>query len=177
MQTMTLDETHQFLMAGTRTGKLATVREDGRPHLAPIWFVLDGETLIFNTWHTTVKAQNIRRDPRVSLCVDDDQPPFSFVVVEGTIEILNSTPEEKIEWATCIARRYMGDAPAEAFGKRNGVDGELAAAANSDEIHHGEKCVRLNLFLSLIFSSKDGLHRQREVREQHRYIHRVVFVI
>ena len=61
----------------------------------------------------------------MSLCVDDDQPPFSFVVVEGTIETLNPTPEEKIDWATRIARRYMGDALAEAFGKRNGVDGEL----------------------------------------------------
>jgi len=62
MQTMTLDETHQFLMAGTRTGKLATVREDGRPHLAPIWFVLDGETLIFNTWHTD--GQSAKYPPR-----------------------------------------------------------------------------------------------------------------
>ncbi len=47
---------------------MATVRNDGRPHVVPIWFDLDGDDLVFTTWHTSVKAANLRRDPRVSIC-------------------------------------------------------------------------------------------------------------
>jgi PPOX class probable F420-dependent enzyme len=125
MQTMTSDEYHRFMLETARTGKLATVRADGRPHIAPIWFDLDGDVLVFTTWHTTVKAANLRRDPRVSLCVDDEKPPFAYVIVEGTAEFADPTPEERLYWATRIARRYMGDALAESYGKRNGVEGEL----------------------------------------------------
>ena len=80
MQTMSVEERKQFLLEGTRTGKLATVRKDGRPHVAPIWFDLDGDELVFTTWHESVKAANMRRDPRVSVCVDEEIPPYAFVV-------------------------------------------------------------------------------------------------
>ena len=73
---MLSDEQKAFLLHGTRTGKLATVRKDGSPHVAPIWFVLDGDTLIFNTGEDTVKGASIRRDPRIALCVDDETPPW-----------------------------------------------------------------------------------------------------
>ncbi|MCP5101683.1 MAG: hypothetical protein GY943_39580 [Chloroflexi bacterium] len=83
MQSMTTEEYKQFIMTGTRTGKLATVRENGRSHVAPIWFDLDDDgTLVFMTWHTSVKAKNIRRDPRVSICVDEEAPPYAFVIIE-----------------------------------------------------------------------------------------------
>lgn len=125
MERMTPDERREFLQAGTRTGKLATVRADGRPHVAPIWFVLDGENLYFTTWHESVKAANIRRDPRVAISVDEETPPYHFVIVEGEAAILDPSPEERVAWSTRIARRYMGDELAEQFGKRNGVEGEL----------------------------------------------------
>ena len=121
---MTVEEYKQFLAAGTRTGKLATVRKDGRPHVVPIWFVLDGDDLVFTTWHETVKAHNLRRDEHVCLCVDDQAPPYSFVMVEGTVSF-NDDLEELAMWATRIAARYMGTEWAEAFGKRNSVEGEL----------------------------------------------------
>lgn len=125
MQKMTDAEIRAFMLDTARTAKCATVRADGRPHIAPVWFDMDGENLIFTTWHETVKADNIRRDPRISFCVDDDKPPFSFVVFEGIAEILDPTPEERIAWAGRIAGRYMGTDQAEAYGKRNGVPGEL----------------------------------------------------
>lgn len=125
MQHMTPDEYRHFMLATARTGKIASVREDGRPHLAPIWFDMEGDLIYFTSWHTTVKAHNFQRDPRVSLCVDDHLPPFSFAIVEGTVEEVKVTPQERIVWATRIARRYMGDDKAEAYGKRNGVEGEL----------------------------------------------------
>ena len=124
MQQMTADEYRAFLLERPRTAKLATVRADGRPHIAPIWYDLDGDALIFNTGDTTVKAANMRRDPRVSLCIDDDVPPFAFVIFEG-IATLSDDPVELLHWATSIAGRYMGAAQAEAYGRRNGVPGEL----------------------------------------------------
>lgn len=124
MQKMTPAETRSFLLDQARTAKLATVRADGRPHVAPIWFDLEGDTLVFTTWHTTVKAANLRRDPRVCLCVDEEKPPFSFVQIEGTATISEDTAD-LLTWATRIAGRYMGTAQAAAFGRRNAVPGEL----------------------------------------------------
>lgn len=124
MKTMTAAEARQFLLQTARTGKLAVVRKDGRPHVSPIWFDLEGDDIIFTTWHTSVKARSIQHDPQVTLCVDDEQPPYAYVIVEGTAAIMEVTPEERLQWATRIARRYMGDALAESFGKRNGVEGE-----------------------------------------------------
>jgi PPOX class probable F420-dependent enzyme len=123
-QKMSPDEIKAFLTQGTRTGKLATVRENGRAHVAPIWFVLDGDDLIFNTWHSSVKAKNMRRDPRVSLSVDDETAPYAFVIIEGTVT-LSDDLAESLKWATQIGSRYMGEDQAEAFGKRNSVEGEL----------------------------------------------------
>ena len=83
---MTDEEVHTFLTAlPARTGKLATVRADGRPHVAPVWYVVDDDgALCFNTGERTVKGRNLRRDHRAALCVDDDRPPFSFVRIEVT---------------------------------------------------------------------------------------------
>ena len=124
MRQMPPEEYRAFLLERPRTAKLATVRADGRPHIAPIWFDLDGDALIFNTGDTTVKAANMRRDARVSLCIDDDTPPFAFVIVEG-IATLSEEPVELLRWATSIAGRYMGADQAAAYGRRNGVPGEL----------------------------------------------------
>lgn len=125
MKSMSAEEYKAFMLGTARTGKLATVREDGRPHIAPIWFDMDGDVIVFNTGETTVKGRNIARDGRVSLCIDDEQPPFAFVIIEGIATIANPTPEELVYWATRIAGRYMGAGLAEAYGKRNGVPGEL----------------------------------------------------
>jgi PPOX class probable F420-dependent enzyme len=121
---MTADEWRAFVSEGTRTGKLATVRRDGRPHVVPIWFVLDGGDLVFTTGAASVKAHAMRRDPRVCLCVDDERPPYAYVMVEGTVT-LSEEPAAMLRLATAIGGRYMGAGQAEAFGRRNAVPGEL----------------------------------------------------
>ena len=116
---------HFLTVSPPRTGKLATVRADGRPHVAPVWYEVDDDgSLVFNTGESTVKGRNLRRDPRASLCVDDERPPFSFVVVEGTVEISDDL-EEVCRWAARIGGRYMGAERAEEYGSRNAVPGEL----------------------------------------------------
>jgi PPOX class probable F420-dependent enzyme len=114
-----------FLAGKPRTGKLATTRRDGSPHVAPIWFELDGDEIVFTTAETSVKSRNIARDPRVALCVDDQEPPFSFVIVEGTAANSEADQARLVRWATRIGGRYMGPDRADEYGKRNGVPGEL----------------------------------------------------
>ncbi|CAL9372949.1 hypothetical protein SUDANB2_00887 [Streptomyces sp. enrichment culture] len=121
---MTDAQWREFVSQGTRTAKLSTVRADGSPHVAPIWFVLDGEELVFNTGKSTVKGRNIARDGRVALCVDDDRPPYSFAVLTGRARISEDLDDVR-HWATRIGARYMGEERAEEFGARNGVPGEL----------------------------------------------------
>ena len=111
-------------MSETHTAKLATVRADGRPHVVPVWFHLDGEDLVFTTWHKSVKGLNMQRDPRVCICVDDEKPPYAFMQIEGTAT-LEDDPETLLTWSARIGGRYMGEELAEAYGKRNGVPGEL----------------------------------------------------
>jgi PPOX class probable F420-dependent enzyme len=121
---MTPDEARAFLLEGTRTGKLAVIRADGRPHVTATWFTLDGDDLVLTTGGTSVKAKAIRRDSRVALCVDDQAPPYSYVLVEGTAALSDDLAELR-RAATAVGRRYMGPDRAEEFGARNAVSGEL----------------------------------------------------
>jgi PPOX class probable F420-dependent enzyme len=121
---MSDEEWRAFVSEGTRTGKLATVRSDGRPHVVPIWFVLDGGDLVFTTADGSVKAHAMRRDPRVCLCVDDERPPYAYVMVQGTVS-LSEDAGQLLRLATAIGGRYMGADRAEQFGRRNAVSGEL----------------------------------------------------
>jgi PPOX class probable F420-dependent enzyme len=107
-----------------RTGKLAVVSASGAPLVAPVWVDLDGDDVLFNTGATTAKGRAIARDPRVALCFDDEQPPFSFVLVHGTAAIIQDVDEVR-RWATRIGGRYMGADRAAEYGARNGVPGEL----------------------------------------------------
>ena len=124
MKNMTVDECWDFLRSPIRTAHCATVRADSRPHVVPIWFAIDAETLLFTTWQKSVKAANLQRDPRVCLSVDDPVPPFAFVQLEGTVN-MSPDPDQLEYWATRIGGRYMGEDQAEAYGKRNGVPGEI----------------------------------------------------
>ena len=121
--------------APARPGILATTRKDGRPHVAPIWYVVDDDdnTIVFTTGADTVKGRTLARTGRAALCVDDDQPPFSFVTVEGTVT-LSDDVEAVRSWAAVIGGRYMGADRAEEYGTRNGVPGELLVRLTPERI-------------------------------------------
>ncbi|MFF7140535.1 PPOX class F420-dependent oxidoreductase [Streptomyces nodosus] len=132
-QKMADDEWRSFVLHGTRTGKLSTVSADGSPHVAPIWFLLDGDEVVFNTGKETVKGRNLARDGRAALCVDDDRPPYGFVVLRGRAELSEDLRELR-HWATRIGGRYMGEERAEEFGARNGVPGELLVRLRIEKV-------------------------------------------
>jgi PPOX class probable F420-dependent enzyme len=113
-----------FLMHGTRTAKVATTMRNGQPHVMPVWFVLDGEDVVFTTGAESVKGRNLRRDPRIALVVDEDVAPYAFVHMRGQVTI-SEDMDELLRFATEIGARYMGKERAEEFGRRNAVPGEL----------------------------------------------------
>jgi PPOX class probable F420-dependent enzyme len=118
------DRALDWAFSAPRTATLATTLADGAPLAAPVWVARDGDRIVFNTGADTAKGRALRRDPRVALSFDDETPPFSFVTVRGTVEI-DEDPERLVRWATVIGGRYMGAEHAEAYGRRNGVPGEL----------------------------------------------------
>lgn len=130
---MTENDWRAFLSHGSRTGKVSTVRADGSPHVAPVWYLLDGDDLVFTTGATTVKGRNLARDGRVALCVDDERPPYSFVVVRGRAE-MSADITELLHWATRIAARYVGEKQADQFGSRNAVPGEVLVRVRIEKV-------------------------------------------
>ena len=124
MRPMTKDETSAFLLSGTRTGKLAWVSQNGAPHVAPIWFTLDGDDVIFNTHEDSGKAKALAREGRACLLVDLEAPPYAFVKIDAAVTFEDDLDRVKAV-ATEIGGRYMGEDRAKEFGARNGVPGEL----------------------------------------------------
>lgn len=122
-----------WAFAQPRTAKLGVVLASGAPLVAPVWVARDGDQLLFNTGADTAKGRALARDPRVSLCFDDEAPPFSFVVVAGTAELIDDLAEVR-RWAATIGGRYMGEDQADAYGERNGVPGELLVRVTPTKI-------------------------------------------
>ncbi|MER7454998.1 PPOX class F420-dependent oxidoreductase [Nocardia beijingensis] len=123
----------EFLTEGTRTGKVAFVAADGSPMVTPVWFVVEGDELVFNTGKSTAKGKAFARDGRVAVCVDLEEPPYASVQLRGTVT-LSEDPDELLRTATEIGGRYMGADRAEEFGKRNGVPGELVVRLRPDKV-------------------------------------------
>jgi PPOX class probable F420-dependent enzyme len=125
VRTLDAEQIRAFLTEGTRTAKVAVVRKDGSPLVTPVWFLVEVDgTIVFTTGERSVKGRALGRDPRVSLCVEDDERPFGFVRVDGVAE-LSEDPEELRLFATRIAERYMGAGRAAEFGERNSAPGEI----------------------------------------------------
>jgi PPOX class probable F420-dependent enzyme len=134
MKRMTDEDAWRFLAEGQRTAVFASVRPNGRPHAVPTWYAVDGEELVFTTWHTTVKAANLRRDGRAVVVVQDPAPPYDYVSVEGDAELVDDLALCR-EISTRLGAKYMGADRAEEFGKRNGVQGELVVRIHPTRIH------------------------------------------
>ena len=124
MASITDPEVSAFLQEGTRTGKLSYAGGDGRPLVAPVWFIVEDGCIVFNTGQGSAKGRALARDPRAALCTDLQEPPYGFVQVQGNAE-LSQDPEDLLRTATAIAARYVGSDRAEEFGQRNAVPGEL----------------------------------------------------
>ena len=132
MPPMSRDEAVAFLAQGSRTGKLATSWRDV-PHVAPVWFVVDGDDLVFTTGEQTVKGRALRANPRAALTTDDETFPFSFVMVRGPVQVQTGAAD-LLAWATRIASRYVPDDRATWYGERNAVPDELLCRLRIEQV-------------------------------------------
>lgn len=129
---LTREEAVAFLSHGTRTGKLATAGRTG-PTVVPIWFVVDGDDLVFNTGPESAKARRLRAEPRAAICVDEEEFPYAYVLVRGPVTLIEQAPD-LLEWATRIARRYVPGERAEEFGRRNAAPDELLVRLHMERV-------------------------------------------
>ena len=118
MRVMSAEEARAFLAEGARTAHVATTRADGSPHVVPVWYLVDGDALVFTCARDSVKGRNLARDPRLAVAVDDDRFPYAFATVSGPAEIAER-PDDFLAWTTRIARRYVGPQRAEHYGAQN----------------------------------------------------------
>jgi PPOX class probable F420-dependent enzyme len=112
MTTMTDDEWRSFVTAGTRLAHIALARADGRPHVTPVCFILDGDELAFALSPGSVKGKSLARDRRIAVCVSDERQPYSFVTIEGHART-SAEPDQIKHVAAGIADRYYPSQPAE----------------------------------------------------------------
>ncbi len=93
----------QFL-AGRHVAVLVTVGPDGSPVPTPVWYLFRDGVFYFRTASDAIKTTNVRRDPRVSICVQDERPPYRAVIARGTAEVVQSS-----DWlAREMPRHYLG---------------------------------------------------------------------
>lgn len=138
MERMSEAQWREFVLCGTRTGKVALARGNGLPHVTPIWFLLDDSPgaagIVFTTWSHSVKGRLLLREPRFSVCVDDQRPPYSYVLLECHVREIVRDPEKLFSWASRIGARYMGPGQADTYGRRNSVLGELLVYGAVDKV-------------------------------------------
>ncbi|GAB2561810.1 PPOX class F420-dependent oxidoreductase [Kribbella endophytica] len=116
MATMTDTEWRSFVAAGTRLAHVALTRADGRPHVTPVCFVLDGDELAFALSPGSVKGKSLARDQRIAVCISDEQQPYGFVTLEGQA-LVSADPDQISHVAEGIAARYYPSQPAEAIAE------------------------------------------------------------
>jgi PPOX class probable F420-dependent enzyme len=123
MEVMSRQEWREFVLAGTRTAKAGFTGADGTPLVTPVWITLDGDDVVFTTPGGSLKHKALLRDPRITLCVDDQEPPYSYVMITGQATLSGDLTEVR-KWAQVLGGRYMGADRAGEYGARNGVPGE-----------------------------------------------------
>src|SRR5713226_6727848 len=104
MATLT-DEQAKLFTEGKNFAAVATIRADGTPHVSPVWIDYDGSNVVFNTAIGRAKEKHMRRDPRVSIQVQDAVNPYNYVEVTGRAEFTEEGADEHIDK---LAKKYMG---------------------------------------------------------------------
>ena len=118
--TRTMSAEIQALLNRPNFAHLATIRADGSPKLDPIWLdVVDDHTVVMATGRTSLKTQNILRDPRVAISVIDRDNPYEEAQLRGTVTV---EPDREMTVMDRISHKYIG-AP---FPLRDNPDNRVA---------------------------------------------------
>jgi PPOX class probable F420-dependent enzyme len=100
-----LNENQAKLLTDPNIAVVATIRPDGTPQVTPTWVDWDGEHVLVNTAEGRAKADNLRRDPRMSVFVLDPANIYNWVSITGPVELTNEGAEEHINK---LSHKYNG---------------------------------------------------------------------
>ena len=112
----------QIFLGGPWAARLACVREDGTPHVVPVWHEWDGETFTVIAWQGSRWGEYLRANPQISLTVDEPWPPLRRVSVQGHAEPLEPAEVQQQLPALLerLSRRYLGQALHPTLEQRDG---------------------------------------------------------
>ncbi|MFF4486890.1 PPOX class F420-dependent oxidoreductase [Streptomyces sp. NPDC001544] len=99
---------------------LGTVQPDGSPQLSPVWAKRDGDDILISTTVDRRKKQNLDRDPRVSVVVQDPESPYEYAEIRGSVETTTEGGQELIDE---LSLKYSGKPYAE-FNPASAQDAE-----------------------------------------------------
>jgi PPOX class probable F420-dependent enzyme len=116
MAQWTHDQVLSFLTEEPRIGRLATVTKDGDPHVAPVWFRVEDESIVVHTMASYLKAKNLKRHPRFALTVDTETWPYKGVSIRGSANIVDSEQRDHHEFVESTTIAYLGE-EARSMGK------------------------------------------------------------
>ncbi|HEY1350666.1 MAG TPA: PPOX class F420-dependent oxidoreductase [Ktedonobacteraceae bacterium] len=101
----TLSEQARIFLNEKRFAVLATINQSGNPQQTTMWYLLDGETILMNTRVGRLKERNMRRDARISICVEDG---YRYVTISGRVEMIDD-PMISQRDIHRLAVRYHGE--------------------------------------------------------------------
>lgn len=100
-----LTDAQKKFLTGKNFAHVATINKDGSPQVSPVWVDFDGTHVIVNSEQKRLKIRNLKRDPRVSLSIQDGANPYSYVEIRGrVVEITDKGAPEGIDK---LAKKYM----------------------------------------------------------------------
>ena len=127
-----------LLLDGLRFATIATINPDGSPHQAVVWFRVDGDDLVVNSADGRVWPANLRRDPRISLTIEDG---YRWLAIRGAVTVVDAVGPAQADIAE-MARRYHADEPERAeamirdrFERQARVSFRLALATSKTYYH------------------------------------------
>jgi PPOX class probable F420-dependent enzyme len=102
MPTPSLSDQARAFLEAKRFAVLATINANGTPQLTTMWYELQGDEIMMNTKVGRTKEQNLRRDQRISICVEDG---YRYVTLAGTARLIDDQPTAQADIQR-LAERY-----------------------------------------------------------------------
>ncbi|HLF76602.1 MAG TPA: PPOX class F420-dependent oxidoreductase [Dehalococcoidia bacterium] len=116
---MTREELQRFLDRPL-VAVLSTLRPDGSPHSAPVWYEFQNGRFYFWTGENSVKGRNLRQRPMASVCIPTQEEPYQYVTAQGSCELTKDGLEGR---CLSIARRYYDEERAQGFVREDLASG------------------------------------------------------
>jgi PPOX class probable F420-dependent enzyme len=96
-------------LTSPRHAIVATIKKDGTPQLSPVWYIYEDGVVYISVVTKTAKYHNLKRDPRLSICIDAGLGDFRTVTLSGTAELIEPGTPRQDELRRRIIGHYQPD--------------------------------------------------------------------